>query len=430
MNLATYSPVMILLYVFALLWITMDLHFQDLTPVQRRLVPLLVVLLSAVNQMIRTFASVGLLGRLIPLTMHLPYFLLFLYLTKCGVIKMTFMIFTAMVFSAPIALATTYCKQFIPLDSPLMLLSNLAVYFVMLLAIRFIFRDGFRYLLKYGDNKLISLFCLVPLLYYVYTIAVANVDLSGMTSLSWVVIRSLPILNVYVFYFLLLHNYRELSLRRELELAQAALGQELDAAREQISLLNQVQTQSTLYRHDMRHHLTAIDGFLALDKPQQAREYIKKVHSDIDAITPKRFCENELVNLLCAAFSDRAARTGIRFSAQASMPEVLPLSETELCTLISNGLENALNAAAETEDKWVEFYCCLQANMLLLEIKNPYCGEVALRNGLPVSGRHGHGYGYGCYSIQSIAERLQGLCAFRPEDGRFTLHIALPLRQC
>ena len=288
---------MTLLYAWALLWITMDVRFCALTRAQKWLAPSLLLLLAVVNQTIGVLWGRGVLSRLLPLTMHLPVFLFFLYVTKCGVIKMVFMILTAMVFTSPIVLVTTYCKGMIPLESPLVLLINLGVCAVMLLIVFLIFRRGFHYLLKYGDNRLLALFCLVPFLYYTYVFAVANVDLTGLTSSNWIILRVLPSFNVYVFYFLLLYN--------------------------------------------------------------------------------------------------------------------------------SNGLENALNAAAGTEEKWVEFSCGIRSNKLLVEIKNPYRSEVTLRDGLPVSGQQGHGYG--CYSIKTIAERLRGIYAFQPEDGIFTLRVVLPI---
>ena len=422
---AAYSTILTLLYAWALLWMTMDVRFHSLTAIQKWLAPSLLLLLSAVNQTIGMLWGRGTLSRLLPLTMHLPVFLFFLYVTKCGVIKMVFMILTAMVFTAPIVLVTTYWKGIIPLESPLMLLINLGACAVMLLIVFLVFRRGFHYLLKYGDNRLLALFCLVPLLYYIYIFAVANVDLTGLTSVNWIILRALPSFNVYVFYFLLLYNYKELSRRHELETAQTVLSQELDAAAEQLTLLNETQAQAAVYRHDMRHHLAAIGAFLAEGKPRQAEEYIKQAQTDIEAITPKRFCENELVNLLCASFSAKAGQLGVRLRVEAGLPNTLPLSATELCALISNGLENALNAAAGTEEKWVEFFCGIRANQLLVEIKNPYRGQITLRDGLPVSGQEGHGYG--CYSIKTIAQRLRGMYAFQPEDGIFTLRAALPL---
>ena len=147
----------------------------------------------------------------------------------------------------------------------------------------------------------------------------------------------------------------------------------------------------------------------------------------MDAVTPRRFCENELVNLLCSSFSEKAERMGTRLTVEAKLPKELSVSDTELCSILSNGLENALNAVAALEEalRWVKLYCGVRLNKLLIEIKNPYAGRIAMRDGLPVSHRDGHGYG--CRSIRSIAVQNEGLCTFDAEQGVFTLRVMLPL---
>lgn len=187
------------------------------------------------------------------------------------------------------------------------------------------------------------------------------------------------------------------------------------------------EAQAAAYQHDMRHHLTAIDGFLASGSPQQAEAYIKQVRSDIESITPKRFCENELVNLLCSSFCAKAERVEARLTLEVAIPSSVSISDTELCALLSNGLENALNAveALKENRRWVEFYCGVRAGKLLIEIKNPFDGQLAFHDGLPAAtkARHGHG----CRSIQAIAQAHVGLCEFNAENGVFTLRVVLPM---
>ena len=141
--------------------------------------------------------------------------------------------------------------------------------------------------------------------------------------------------------------YRNLSEKHEIEAEQAALTQRLASSEERIAMLNESEVQTAVYQHDMRHHLNAIDGFLAAGKPQQAEEYIRKVRSDIERITPKRYCDNELVNLLCSSFAGKAQRMGVRLEVDAKLPRELSVSDTELCAVLSNALENALRAVKE-----------------------------------------------------------------------------------
>lgn len=425
MNIVTYSPALALLFVWALLWILMDIRFRDLTRMQKFLIPTLILLLAAFNHILRTQVGSAVFGKMIPLTMHLPFFLIFLYITKCGVIKMFFMILSALIFTVPAVMVSNFILQSHYNSSQILLLSNLIIYIITLLIAQLIFRQGFNYLLKYGSNRLFLRYTLVPLLYYIYVFAAQNADFS---SVSGYVMRHLPTMEVFVFYFLLLHSYKEFNQKRELETAQAALCQQLNSAEEQILLLHEAQTQTAVYRHNMRHHLNTINGFLSMGKPQQAEEYIKKVQADVEAITPKRFCENELVNLLCSSYSGKAERMGIRLTINAGVPKDLPISDTELCSMLSNGLENAMRAACALEEsnRQVTFYCERKSNRLLIEICNPYAGEIVIRDGLPTSDREGHGYG--CRSIQSITARHRGLCSFEAKNGLFTLRVILPLK--
>lgn len=200
-------------------------------------------------------------------------------------------------------------------------------------------------------------------------------------------------------------------------------------AQTQMNTLRRVQTQTAVYQHDMRHHLTMLEGLIAAGKPEQAAAYIRKVQSDIETITPRRYCENELVNLLCSSFAEKAQHAGARLDVDARLPQALGISDAELCAVLSNALENALHAVAALpeNERTVSLYCAVRLGKLLIEVKNPYAGELTLSpDGRPVTARKGHGYG--CQSIQTIAARSGGLCEFKASCGTFCLQIVLPLK--
>ena len=230
-----------------------------------------------------------------------------------------------------------------------------------------------------------------------------------------------------VVYSLIIYTIRITYAAAKSKYAKEMYTQQLDAARVQIDMLNKAHMQTAFYRHNMRHNMTAIDALLAVDNVQQARDYIKETVDNVEALTLRHFCENDLVDLLCSAFCDKAERDGIRLSVDAKLPGELNIPATELCALLSNGLENALNTISKLSapDRWAELYCSIRANKLLIEIRNPYHGEITIKDGLPVTDREGHGYG--CRSIRSIAEQNKGMCVFEPNNGIFTLRIVMPV---
>lgn len=276
------------------------------------------------------------------------------------------------------------------------------------------------------SRQSLLLFGSLPVFYYVFDYStVIYTDLLYEGNRTWV--EALPSMLV-LFYVTFLTAYRhQLQQRSQSQLQSSLLSTQLKQAERELAALHSMESQSVLHRHDMRHHLSAIDSFLAAGKPEQAREYIKSVQSSIRSVTPRRFCQNELVNLICSSFADRGERAGVSLNVNADLPELPTVSDAELCALFSNALENAIAAAAMEEDqRWVSCTCAVRAGKLLTEVKNPYRGSVVMRDSLPVSNRKEHGYG--CRSIRTITEQNHGLCEFKAEGGIFTLRMVLPVR--
>ena len=156
--------------------------------------------------------------------------------------------------------------------------------------------------------------------------------------------------------------------------------------------------------------------------------YSDALYSGIQALN--EFLPTVLVTfyvLFLPAFHLQSQRQGAVLTVDASLPNNVAISDTELCSLLSNGLENALHAVADlpADRKQISLYCGVRQNKLLIEIRNPCAGPIAMRDGLPVSDREGHGYG--CRSIQAIAQRNGGLCVFSARQGQFLLQIMLPV---
>ena len=428
MNIATYAPSLTLMYVFVLLWILMGVDLKSFSRRDRWVIPFVALLLCFANDLLRKLVGQAVYSKLLILTMHLPTFFLFLYIAKRGFIKTFFMILTALVFTAPTMMISNIVRRLLGADSALvLLLSNLISYVAMLSLAWFVMRKSFTYLMIYGDSRFFLILSILPVVFYSYLLVGANQDFSSLDSFSGYVIRWLPMIEAFSFYFLIPYIYQSLREKMLIQSTQDALQQEISSAEDQIALLNETNQQMAVYRHDVRHHINLLNGLLADGKIERAQEVLNTSMADLDAITPKRYCENETLNLLCASYDNKAKRLGVQLKINALLPKEVPLSDTELCSVISNGLENALRATSQAEvaEKWIDFSCYVRQNIIFMQIQNPYSGQVVIRDGLPVSSREGHGYG--CYSIQAITQRNGGLCSFEAENGVFSLRLSFPL---
>lgn len=234
-----------------------------------------------------------------------------------------------------------------------------------------------------------------------------------------------------LFYIIFLTVYHsEMQKTNKLALDNMMLTTQSQQAKNEIQMLRETQRQTATYRHDLRHHVSFLWDLLHTGQTDKALEYLEQVQAGVESITPNHFCENETVNLLFSAFAERANQHGIALSVRAELPSVLAIPDTELCTVLSNGLENALHAVDAVENdelRKIVVDCRMERNMLLLEIENAYAGVVQIKDGLPVSLEKNHGYG--CQSMRSIVEQRKGFCIFKAGDGIFTLRVVLPVEK-
>ncbi len=279
-----------------------------------------------------------------------------------------------------------------------------------------------------SSRTALLLFGSLPVAYYCFDYA-TTIYSDVLYAQGRAVIEFLPTALI-VFYLLFLTAYHVQSRQRAAaETQRSVLEMELRQSRTEMNAMRTAAMQTAVYQHDMRHHLNMLGTLLAEGKPEQAEDYIRRVQADVEAVTPRSFCEHELLNLLCSSFAARAERLGVDFRAEVRAPKELSVADTELCALLSNALENALRAASAMPEgrRWLSLYCAVRLGKLLIEVENPYDGELRMENGLPVSDRAGHGYG--CRSIRSIAQRAGGICDFSARDGLFRLQLALPVRE-
>lgn len=118
----------------------------------------------------------------------------------------------------------------------------------------------------------------------------------------------------------------------------------------EIEALRLSQQRASTYRHDLRHHMQFLAGCIENGRTEQALGYIRSVCSEIEAGKVTVYCENEAANLIFSAFADRAAKAGVQFTVQAGISQKPAVSESDLCVLLSNALENALHAAVRCRE--------------------------------------------------------------------------------
>ena len=361
--------------------------------------------------------------RVYPLIVHLPLLLLLYVLTK-KLWSPAVSILTAYLFCQLRRWVALLAAVVLPGGAIVQDLTELAVTAPLLLFLLRFAAPAIRQLFGY-PMKIQCCFGAIPALYYAFDY-LTRVYTDLLSSGEPVVVEFMPFVCCAAYLIFLLFNFTEERKRARLRGIQKNLEIQLAQSVQEINALRQSQEMAARHRHDLRHHLQYLLACIENEQADRANAYISQ---EIEAQTVQRYCENEAANLILSAFAGRMEKDGIRLEVQGALPAFLTVSDSDLCVLLSNSLENALHACrplaaagrACTVSLRLQYH--ERTGKLTMLVTNP-CGEaVRFENGVPVSGEPGHGIGV--QSICAIVERYGGACSFQVEDGQFILRLFL-----
>ena len=179
-------------------------------------------------------------------------------------------------------------------------------------------------------------------------------------------------------------------------------------------------------RHDMRHQLNQISALAEAGDLENLKSYLAKTVSRIPNLD-MCFCENRAADSVVGYYCAMAKRDEIPFRARLDLPETLPVDEIDMCLVLSNLLENALEASLRTapDRRQIELTAYLHADrILLIEVENAFDGEVNEKNGVFRSSKRREN-GIGIQSVTRIAEKTGGTSTFTHQNGTFSAKVML-----
>ena len=192
--------------------------------------------------------------------------------------------------------------------------------------------------------------------------------------------------------------------------------------------LNERIQEARKAKHDLRHHITTMDSFLANGEYDRLRDYLSQYKKSLPDDSTIHFCQHQGMNALLLFFAQQAKDHQIDFDVSVECPQDLAFPEHELAVLMGNLLENALEACQDVFDRprFLRIRSRIQRDALYIQVDNTYRGELKMKNGHYLSTKH-PGRGIGLGSVEEIVERFQGLIEIQPENGVFQVSILLPL---
>ena len=374
----------------------------------------------AFNSYITIHYGSTVLRSVILFTIGLPYFVLILLITKDKISQTVFNFWLWINIYDIIANFSAFINDYTLKDA----------YF--LTALRFVLFGGYFILynkhLKAKHRMLMDrlkvnwwIFSFIPMS-FTGLICLVNyyfLDFHGVTR-NYPVLLMICILMLLV-YILIFYTFQTAGDAMERERIAGNMKEQILLQKKQYEFYLQKREAERIFRHDARHRDSILISYLENGDVEGAKEFLKKELAEIEKNAKIPFCENTLINAVLSEYRTKAEQEGLEFSARIQMPKELACDEAEFCVMLSNLLENSLDAAKS----YIAISIKHLNHQLCLNVKNDYEGELkksAENNYLTTKPQ---GSGLGLKSVEAILKSNSGFLKIKDTDGVFDVFATL-----
>ena len=182
------------------------------------------------------------------------------------------------------------------------------------------------------------------------------------------------------------------------------------------------------WRHDYHNHIQALLALVGNE--EKTREYLLRLNDDLTTVDTVLKTGNVMVDAILNSKLSLIKSRQIAVNAKAIVPARLQVSEIDLCVVIGNLLDNAMEACLKQEeesDRFIRIFIGVMKGQLYLSVTNSTGGEIRKEGKRYLSTKDSPSHGFGLMRVDRIAEKYDGYVNRQHEEGVFATEVLLPL---
>ncbi len=182
------------------------------------------------------------------------------------------------------------------------------------------------------------------------------------------------------------------------------------------------------WRHDYKNHIQTMKAYAARGDYDAIDRYLDALDTDLATVDTVIKTGNPMTDAILNSKISLARSKGIQVVADAHVPVRLNISEIDLCCILGNLMDNAIEASLPLppEQRIIRLYMDTKGTQLYISLTNFTAGKKLTKTAGRFHTTKGEGHGFGLQRIDTIVERLEGYLSRNSEDGAFTTEILLP----
>ena len=182
------------------------------------------------------------------------------------------------------------------------------------------------------------------------------------------------------------------------------------------------------WRHDYRNHIQMMKVLAANGDMDALKAYLDELDTDLNTVDTVVKTGNPMADAILNSKISLARSRNIPTQVDAHIPVKLKMSELDLCCIIGNLFDNAMEAsmALPEEKRMIRVYMDMKGTQLYISFTNFTAAKKLSKVGRGFKTSKGEGHGFGLVRIDDIVSRYDGYLSRNSEDGAFTTEILIP----
>lgn len=182
------------------------------------------------------------------------------------------------------------------------------------------------------------------------------------------------------------------------------------------------------WRHDYRNHIQTMKVLAANGDMDGIKSYLDELDTDLNTVDTVVKTGNSMADAILNSKISLAKSKNIPVQVDAHIPVKLKMSELDLCCIIGNLFDNAIDASLSLpeEQRLIRVYMDMKNTQLYISFTNFTSAKKMEKMGKLFKTTKGDGHGFGLVRMDNIVERLDGYLSRNSEDGAFTKEILIP----
>ena len=222
--------------------------------------------------------------------------------------------------------------------------------------------------------------------------------------------------------------FYRISIVRKTEKENALLQQQSEMQLEVYSDLQQRYQNSMRTIHDAKRHVRALESLIQSDHLAEAQQYKESLFQKLNELQPSIQCDNPLLSAILNHVFLKAEQRHIVLKMDLQGEEQLSmLAGVDLTTIVSNLLDNAVDAVSELpeEQRYIHFAVAFQMGEIMIHVENPTKNDLKREGNTVVSTKEGH-FGLGLKNVGMVVKKYKGDFKTDVKDGTFIAAITIP----